>query len=77
MNVFFQIVESVVKNYEEGSVKPIEDMTLDELEEIEDEADETILLQYRYTLMVRLMSLDIYGVGSEHRQRVWILVYRV
>lgn len=28
--------------------KPLEDMTLDELEELEDEQDERILLQYRY-----------------------------
>ena len=33
---------------EEGvSSKPIEDMTLDELEELEDDADERILLEYR------------------------------
>lgn len=29
------------------SSKPIEDMTLDELEELEDDADERILLEYR------------------------------
>ena len=44
-----QIVESVVKKYEEGSTKAIEDMTLDELEEVEDDADEAVLLQYRYS----------------------------
>ena len=27
--------------------KPVEDMTLEELEEMEDEADEQILLEYR------------------------------
>ena len=32
----------------EGASKPIEDMTLDELEEMEDEADEQILLEYRW-----------------------------
>lgn len=33
---------------EEGvSSKPIEDMTLDELEELEDDEDEKILLEYR------------------------------
>ena len=31
----------------DGASKPIEDMTLDELEEMEDEADEQILLEYR------------------------------
>ena len=47
-----QIVESVVKKYEEGSTKAIEDMTLDELEEVEDDADEAILLQYRYPSVI-------------------------
>ena len=47
-----QLVENVVKERvdagEDGiSTKPIEDMTLDELEEMEDEADERILLEYR------------------------------
>ena len=45
-------MENVVKEKIDGgedgiSTKPIEDMTLDELEKMEDEADERILLEYR------------------------------
>lgn len=32
---------------EEAPTKPIEDMSLDELEELEDDVDERILLEYR------------------------------
>ncbi len=64
-----QIVESVVKKYEEGSTKAIEDMTLDELEEVEDDADEAILLQYRYPSLIKYnvynyIIYDIYTVAN-------------
>lgn len=45
-----QMVEQTVKEREakgEGKEKALEDMTLDELDEMEDEEDERILLQYR------------------------------
>ena len=32
-----------------GGGKALEDMTLDELEELEDDEDERVLLQYRYS----------------------------
>lgn len=40
------MVEQTVKDKVDGK-KSIEDMTLDELDEMEDEEDERILLQYR------------------------------
>lgn len=36
-----------MQKWSEGSTKPVEDMTLDELEELEDEEDERVLLGYR------------------------------
>lgn len=44
------MVEETVQRKTAGIkvVKPYEDMTLDELEELEDEEDERVLLQYRY-----------------------------
>lgn len=42
------MVEQTVQEKAEGGGKPLEDMTLDELDEMEDEEDERILLQYRY-----------------------------
>jgi hypothetical protein len=46
-----QIIDDVIKNRldqeDNKDSKPIEDMTLDELEEMEDDADERILLEYR------------------------------
>lgn len=43
------MVEETVQRKTAGIkvVKPYEDMTLDELEELEDEEDERVLLQYR------------------------------
>ena len=40
-----KLVEDTVKAKSQD--KPLEDMTLDELEELEDEEDERILLEYR------------------------------
>lgn len=42
------MVEQTVQEKADNTGKPLEDMTLDELEELEDEQDERILLQYRY-----------------------------
>ena len=42
------VEQTVQEKAEEGGGKPIEDMTLDELDEMEDEEDERVLLQYRY-----------------------------
>ena len=42
------MVEDAIQKRVGGSTKAVEDMTLDELDEIEDEADEKILLEYRY-----------------------------
>ena len=41
------MVEATVKEKSQAS-KPIEDMTLDELDEVEDEEDERVLEQYRW-----------------------------
>jgi len=41
------MVEQTVKEKVDGKTKPIEDMTLDELDELEDDEDERVLLQYR------------------------------
>ncbi len=44
-----QMVEQTVQaKVEGGAAKPLEDMTLDELDEMEDEEDERVLLEYRY-----------------------------
>ena len=43
-----QMVEDAIQKRVGGNDKAVEDMTLDELDEIEDEADEKILLEYRY-----------------------------
>lgn len=42
------MVEQTVQEKAEGGVKSLEDMTLEELDEMEDDQDERILLQYRY-----------------------------
>ena len=42
------LVEETVQKKTGNVVKSYEDMTLDELEELEDEEDERVLLQYRY-----------------------------
>ncbi len=42
-----QVLEETVQQKVGGASKPIEDMTLDELDELEDEEDERVLLQYR------------------------------
>lgn len=47
MGTCLQMVEQTVKDKVDGK-KSIEDMTLDELDEMEDEEDERILLQYRF-----------------------------
>lgn len=50
--VHLQLVEDAVQERLGGQGdKAIEDMTLDELEEMEDEADERILLEYRCGLI--------------------------
>jgi hypothetical protein len=41
------VEQTVQKKSEEGVGKPLEDMTLEELDAMEDEEDERILLQYR------------------------------
>ena len=41
------LVEETVQKKTGNVVKSYEDMTLDELEELEDEEDERVLLQYR------------------------------
>ena len=41
------MVEQTVKNKVDGRSKDVEDMTLEELDELEDEEDERVLLQYR------------------------------
>ena len=43
----WQVVEQAVQQKTGEASKPLEDMTLDELEELEDEEDERILQQYR------------------------------
>lgn len=43
----FQMVEDTVREKTGQQTKAIEDMTLDELDEIEDEEDDRVLLQYR------------------------------
>ena len=51
MYVVFQMVEDVVQKKTGQQTKAIEDMTLDELDEMEDEEDDRILLQYRSGIM--------------------------
>lgn len=43
----FQLVEDTVRQRTGEETKAIEDMTLDELDEMEDEEDDRVLLQYR------------------------------
>ena len=45
----FQVVEATVQQKTGGATKPLEDKTLDELEELEDEEDERILQQHRWS----------------------------
>ena len=45
------MVEDVVQKKTGQQTKAIEDMTLDELDEMEDEEDDRILLQYRSGIM--------------------------
>ena len=42
-----QMVENAVQDKTGQTSKPIEDMTLDELDELEDEQDDRVLQQYR------------------------------
>ena len=55
-----QMVEDAIQKRVGGSDKAVEDMTLDELDEIEDEADEKILLEYRYRWNKFTMMRGIY-----------------
>ena len=41
------MVEQTVQEKAGSGAKPLEDMTLDELDEMEDEEDERVLLEYR------------------------------
>ena len=41
------VEQTVQQKSEEGAGKPLEDMTLDELDEMEDAEDERVLMQYR------------------------------
>ena len=45
--LWFQMVEQTVQEKVDGKSKALEDMTLDELDEMEDAEDERILFQYR------------------------------
>ncbi len=45
-----QVLEDTVREKVGGASKPIEDMTLDELDELEDEQDERVLQRYRSAL---------------------------
>ena len=54
------MVEQTVQEKVEGGGKAYEDMTLDELDEMEDEEDERILLQYRYG-----RRYELYGFVTE------------
>ena len=58
----------------EGGAKPLEDMTLDELDEMEDEEDERILLQYRsaFPPFIPIPRGDlIFGPGSREWLKSW------
>ncbi|XP_003387448.1 PREDICTED: phosducin-like protein 3 [Amphimedon queenslandica] len=52
------INQRVVSEGEGVSSKPIEDMTLDELEELEDDADERILLEYRQKRLAEMTAVQ-------------------
>lgn len=52
-HVVVQMVEQTVQEKADGGGKALEDMTLDELEALEDEEDERILLQYRSACSLR------------------------
>jgi hypothetical protein len=67
-----QIIDDVIKNRldqeDNKDSKPIEDMTLDELEEMEDDADERILLEYRQKRLAEMkfaQSRAVYGTVKE------------
>jgi hypothetical protein len=51
-----QMVEDVVQKKTGQQTKAIEDMTLDELDEMEDEEDDRILLQYRQRRMAEIAA---------------------
>ena len=52
------MVEEAIQKRVGGSTKAVEDMTLDELDEIEDEADEKILLEYRFRQSVPVRTRE-------------------
>ena len=78
------MVEQTIEERAEGKQsKPLEDMTLDELDEMEDEEDDRILQQYRYKRFIEtetqnLITCNLYGVitlsvfaGNRGWQRFW------
>ena len=70
-----KVVEQTVQEKTGNAGKAFEDMTLDELDEFEDEEDERILQQYRFALTTCMLATSLFHFSwlSSHACHVHVL----